>query len=355
MTTTRPSRPPILEARAMLRAAVWLAVVAAGLSARPAEAQRLGRRFRPSPAPAPARQPAAPAARTPAPPPRPATDGGAAGAAGAKREAGKPAPPAGERRGPTPAPKPPQTTALPARGDADRGASGTLRAADLAWGGIVPFSADWRRVHPAAWTPEDDAPMVRLAVGDDEPTTAEGATAPARESRAAGSVLAASNAEPVPLLFPEEAPAAGAAPEAAADGTVSVLVRDGETPDGSAGGPRPAGEARPAIDDARQAPWMPLGAFAALPAGGSAEAVPHVFLELALHRDGRVRGNYFDALADTVHPVSGRLDRQTGTVTWRVARGPECTTPAEGLTAGRADVRVEGPGGGRTWTLFSLE
>jgi hypothetical protein len=362
MTIHRPPRLVIPEARATLRAAAWLAVLAACLPARSAEAQRLGRRFRAAPAPArqplPPSAPTAPTSRSPSAQPRSAAEGGAAGAAGAKREAGKPAPAAGERRGPTPAAERPQTTALPTRGgpataEAPR-APGTLRGADVAWGGIVPFSADWRRVHPAAWTPDDAAPTVRLAAGDDEPTAAEGAPAPARESPAAGSVLAASNAEPAPLLFPADAPPADAA-AAAADGTVSVLLRDGDPLDGPSPGARPAAEAPPAADDARQAPWLPLGTFAALPAGGAADAVPHVFLELALHRDGRVRGNYFDALADTVQPVAGRLDRQTGTVTWRVARGPECTTPAEGLTSGRAEVRVEGPGGARTWTLLGLE
>ncbi|MFM7251132.1 MAG: hypothetical protein ACKO5R_14635 [Planctomycetaceae bacterium] len=347
MTIRRPPRLVIRDARATLRAAAWLAVVAALLPARPAEAQRLGRRFRASPTPS--RQPlppSAPASRAPATPPRSASEGGAAGAAGTKRDTGKPA--AGDRRGPTPAAERPQTTAAPP-------APGVMRAADLAWAGVVPFSADWRRAHPAAWAPEDDAPMIRLAVGDGEPTAAEGAAAPAREARAAGSVLAASGAEPVPLLFPDDTPAADAAPAVAADGTVSVLLRGGDPAEGSAPTGRPAAEAQPALDDARQAPWLPLGTFAALPPGGSAEAVPHVFLELALHRDGRVRGNYFDALADSVQPVAGRLDRQTGTVTWRVARGPECTTAAEGLTSGRAEVRVEGPGGERTWTLLSLE
>lgn len=358
MTIRRPPRLVIRDARVTLRAAAWLAVAAACLPARPAEAQRLGRRFRA--APAPARQPlpsSAPASRAPSMPPRSASEGGAAGAAGTKRDAGKPA--AGDRRGPTPAAERPQTTAAPPRGgagDADAPpAPGAIRAADVAWAGVVPFSPDWRRAHPAAWAPEDDAPMVRLAVGEGEPTAAEGAAAPEREARAAGSVLAASGAAPVPLLFPDDTPAADAAPAVAADGTVSVLLRDGEPADGPKPAARAAAVAQPAIDEARQALWLPLGTFAALPAGGSAEAVPHVFLELALHRDGRVRGNYFDALADTVQPVAGRLDRQTGTVTWRVARGPECTTPAEGLTSGRAEVRVEGPGGERTWTLLSLE
>lgn len=352
MTTHRPPRPTIPEARAALRVAAWLAVLTACLPARPAEAQRAGRRFRA--APAPARQPLPPSAATPRSPaarPRSATEGNAPGAAGTKREAGRPAPAAGER---------PQTTALPSRGGPAAGETppvpGTLRAADMAWGGVVPFSEDWRRVHPAAWTTDDESPPVRLAAADDEPTAAEGPTAPVPESRAAGSVLAASDAAPAPLLFPDDAPAAPAAPQAvAADGTVSVLLRDGDPPAAEPSAPRPAAERLRALDDARQAPWLPLGTFAALPAGGAAEAVPHVFLELALHRDGRVRGNYFDALADSVQPVTGRLDRQTGTFTWRVARGPECTTPAEGLTSGRAEVRVEGPDGGRTWTLLALE
>ena len=197
--------------------------------------------------------------------------------------------------------------------------------------------------------------MIRLAVGDGEPTAAEGAAAPAREARAAGSVLAASGAEPVPLLFPDDTPAADAAPAVAADGTVSVLLRDGGPAEGSAPTGRPAAEAQPALDDARQAPGCRWARSRRCRPAAPRRRCRTCSWSWRCTATVGVRGNYFDALADSVQPVAGRLDRQTGTVTWRVARGPECTTAAEGLTSGRAEVRVEGPGGERTWTLVSLE
>jgi len=138
----------------------------------------------------------------------------------------------------------------------------------------------------------------------------------------------------------------------AADGTVSVLARE---PGAARASPAPRGvTATVGLDDAKGSPWLALGTFAAVPSGSGDDTVPHVFLELSLHRDGRVRGNYFDALANAVQPVSGRLDRGTGTVSWRVARGPEFTTSAEGLTSGRAEVLIGAAGRERSWTLLGL-
>ena len=107
-------------------------------------------------------------------------------------------------------------------------------------------------------------------------------------------------------------------------------------------------------DDA-SSPWLPLGAFAAVPAGGVDALAPHLFLELSLHRDGTVRGNYFDAVSDAVQPVAGRFDRETGSLTWRIgSRGAEFETTADGLAAGRVEATVRRGTHERTWVLIGL-
>jgi hypothetical protein len=80
-----------------------------------------------------------------------------------------------------------------------------------------------------------------------------------------------------------------------------------------------------------------------------------VFLELALHRDGTVRGNYFDAVSDAVHPVTGRFDRENGSLSWRIGSGgAEFETTAEGLAGGRGEATVRRGTTERPWLLIAL-
>jgi hypothetical protein len=143
--------------------------------------------------------------------------------------------------------------------------------------------------------------------------------------------------------------------DAAADGTVSVLVRDGTGPSSSA---KPTADASATISLSHEdssSPWLPLGTFAAVPAGSDRSLAPHLFLELALHRDGTVRGNYFDAVSDAVHPVTGRFDRETGAHSWQVGSGgAKFEATAEGLAGGRGEATVSRGTTERPWLLIGL-
>ena len=102
-------------------------------------------------------------------------------------------------------------------------------------------------------------------------------------------------------------------------------------------------------------PWLPLGTFAAVPAGSDRALAPHLFLELALHRDGTVRGNYFDAVSDSVHAVTGRFNRETGLLSWQIGSGgAEFETTAEGLAGGRGEATVRRGTTERPWVLIGL-
>jgi hypothetical protein len=74
-----------------------------------------------------------------------------------------------------------------------------------------------------------------------------------------------------------------------------------------------------------------------------------------LHRDGTVRGNYFDAVSNAVHPVTGRFDRETGSLAWRIGSGgAEFEATAEGLAGGRGEATVRRGTTERPWVLISL-
>jgi hypothetical protein len=161
-----------------------------------------------------------------------------------------------------------------------------------------------------------------------------------------GSLPAAAAAAPKPNTLAEDT---------AADGTVSVLVRDGA---GRSSIAKPIADASATVSlspEDSSSPWLPLGTFAAVPAGGDRTLAPHLFLELAVHRDGTVRGNYFDAVSDAVHPVSGRFDRDTGSLSWQIGSGgAEFETTAEGLAGGRGEATVRRGSTERPWLLIGL-
>lgn len=337
----------------------FVALVLVLLTTSSAEAQRVGRRFRSAPAARP------PANALPAPPRAPASAPPPAAAPGTPRNAA-----AKERPQTTANPTPKADTPTDAP-DAPH-APGTVSAADVAWQGVVPFSDHWRRLHPSAWRAEATEAEVALAAGEGEPTSAERLASHDEPAPMAGSVLVAGFREPALLVFPDD-PAASAgdhghssaadaessAASPAEDGTVSVLVRN----DAGPGAPADQGirAAEPGLlvsslgsDDPKAPVWLPLGAFAAVPARSEDLAVPHVFLEVSLHRDGRLRGNYFDALSDAVHPLEGWFDRDAGLLRFRVGRGAEFEAPADGLAAGRGRATVRSGDTERSWTLIGL-
>ncbi len=377
----------------VMRRRFWgaLAILLLLATSTPAEAQRPGRRWRSAP-PAPRAQP------TPRPTPQPSAQAGAraapqAGNQQAGTQPASPKPPAaggkeakgtGEgKNSATSETKPgkniPQTAAKP---EAPPSPLSTAASDTLSWDGPAPFSEDWRIDHPGAWRPEEGAGDVELAGGSRVPTRVDTGSVDVaqwttRDRRSEivtpRSVLQASAEVALPdeaippsdlVVFPgaegalpAAAIAAPAAPAATTspDGTVSVLVREGA--EGAAIAEPTAGTSATVSlsQEESSSPWLPLGTFAAVPAGSDRSLAPHLFLELALHRDGTVRGNYFDAVSDAVHPVTGRFDRETGSLSWRIGSGgAEFATTAEGLAGGRGEATVRRGTTERPWLLIAL-
>lgn len=372
-----------------------LAVLLLVVSSVPAEAQRPSRRWRSAP-PAPRVQTAPRAPQSSAAAAAPRTGSQQAGtqpsspkqpAVGGKegKQEGKTASSQDKQPGKQPGKETPQTSANPetppppSTGDSDQ----------LVWDGPAPFSEAWRADHPGAWRPEEGAGEIVLAGGASVPTRVDSgavdvaqwtirdrqtdATAPRSVLQASAEQASAEQALPdgaIPpsdlIVFPgaEGGVPAAAIPAAspntlagdtAADGTISVLVRDGVGPSSTA---KPIAGASATVSLALEdssSPWLPLGTFAAVPAGSDRSLAPHLFLELALHRDGTVRGNYFDAVSDSVHAVTGRFNRETGLLAWQIGSGgAEFETTAEGLAGGRGEATVRRGTTQRPWVLIGL-
>jgi hypothetical protein len=61
--------------------------------------------------------------------------------------------------------------------------------------------------------------------------------------------------------------------------------------------------------------WQPLGIFALV--RGEEQTSDKLF-QLALNREGLIRGNYYDAIADSTLPVFGSVDKKTQRAAWSI-------------------------------------
>ena len=62
--------------------------------------------------------------------------------------------------------------------------------------------------------------------------------------------------------------------------------------------------------------WMPLGVFAIV--SNESQTQSDKTIQLALNKDGVIRGNLQDSLSDTVKPVTGSVDKETQRVAFRI-------------------------------------
>lgn len=403
-----PARRSILTTRAL--GPVPVAILLLLATTLTAEAQRPGiggRRWRSAP-PAPSIQPppagtrpsaapgSIPSVKAPDGSGQPATGKGQARGSGAdpskdsraaKNKRSNPPPP-GKKQ----ADDRPQTTGASPQGrpqPALAAASTATPSILPVWDGPSPFSDAWRADHPGAWRPDDGTADVVLAGGSRLPTSVEpgdvdlarwtATDAPAGSGETQSVLQASSDAEtavapgddlvifpgadgslPIAALAPGDSLPSGqstaaSAEQVAADGTVSVLVREQASSASDAVAAQADRVSASISQDDWTSPWLPLGAFAAVPNAAGEAVAPHVFLELSLHRDGTVRGNYFDAVSDAVHPVSGRFDRETGSLSWRIGGGgAEFSTTVDGLAKGRVAATVRRGTTERTWQLIAL-
>ena len=75
------------------------------------------------------------------------------------------------------------------------------------------------------------------------------------------------------------------------------------------------GQAAPAEPDAN---WLPLGVFAL-----SQKDIPdtNMVIQLALSKEGVIKGTFYNTSTDTVRPLKGRIDKKTQRAAWMFADG----------------------------------
>jgi hypothetical protein len=76
-----------------------------------------------------------------------------------------------------------------------------------------------------------------------------------------------------------------------------------------------AGQIADSGQEATNEEWMPLGVFALIVEG---QTQPDKLVQLALNKEGIIRGNYQDMLTDSVIPVTGAVDKETQRVALRL-------------------------------------
>lgn len=100
--------------------------------------------------------------------------------------------------------------------------------------------------------------------------------------------------------------------------------------------------------------WLPLGVFATAPKGA---AQAHVYQQLAVSKKGELKGNYYDAISNTVQPVSGAIDRETRKATWTVGKsgGASFETTLDGLVKTPSSVTMKSGGSVQEWELVQVQ
>lgn len=291
----------------------------------PAAPERASPGIASSPAPAPSSAPAPTPAPAPAPPSGVTPPAG--GPSASVPQTARIAPPADAAQPPgqkpvagggveeIPAPRPSATNAA-----ASTAAASTTGAA-------TAFSSAWHARHPEAWKPARlsaspwkvaDVATVTAWIG--QPVVrADG-------SAGAGKVAPASAQAPVQP---------GSAPDG--DGLRSVLVL-----------PSGQGEDGDAADE-----WLPLGVFAVAPPGGAAG---HNYQQLAVDRSGAIKGTFYDAISDTVLPITGTVDKGSLRATWTVgANGSRFEAAVAAFSAAPGTVAVTSGGATRELELVPID
>ncbi len=219
---------------------------------------------------------------------------------------------------PTPRPTPAQSPA----------GQPTVAAATPVAAESVAFTADWYAKHPEAWRPAKsqadwwkNADVAAITAWLGQPVQLVMAAGTAADS---GSAVAT----------------AGGA-DAGADGLQSVLVLP-------AGHQNAAGPA--------DADWLPLGVFAVVPPGTQESDQAHNYQQLAIDRQGAIRGNFYDTISGTVQPITGTVDRTSLVASWTVgANGSRFTAPRELFEGQARTVSMASGGQSRDLQLMPVQ
>lgn len=99
--------------------------------------------------------------------------------------------------------------------------------------------------------------------------------------------------------------------------------------------------------------WLPVGVFALV---RNENQHPQVIIQLALDKQGILRGNYTDEVSGHTMPIQGAVDEQTQRAAWVVAGNMQSVTEAglHNLTESEAPVLIHRNGKTDHWILVRL-
>jgi hypothetical protein len=113
-----------------------------------------------------------------------------------------------------------------------------------------------------------------------------------------------------------------------------------------------------ADDDAKASSdeqWLPLGVFAM---SHDQQTKANLILQLAVNKDGIIRGNYTATLADDTQPLQGSVDKKTQRAAWTIGSKKENVfeTGIDNLTKDEAPLLVHlGKDKTEQWTLVRVK
>jgi hypothetical protein len=99
--------------------------------------------------------------------------------------------------------------------------------------------------------------------------------------------------------------------------------------------------------------WMPLGVFAMV---RDEKQHPTLILQLAVNKDGILRGNYTDEVTDNTQPIQGAVDPQSQRAAWTVGDNQFCVMEAGlvNLTQNELPALIHKNGTTQRWLLVRL-
>jgi hypothetical protein len=194
-------------------------------------------------------------------------------------------------------------------------------------GRTQPFTPAWYSEHPDAWQYTHPHADLWAVAGVAGLTNWLGYPAAASATAATSTAVAAASATTI------------------AAGTEAAATATATSTDGNA-----SSAAAPPSD----LEWMPLGVYATGPKNATQA---HVYQQLAVSKQGELKGNYYDSITNTTQPVSGAIDRETRKAGWKVGGkgGATFETTLDALMKTPSDVTMKSGGAEHEWELVQVQ
>ncbi len=99
--------------------------------------------------------------------------------------------------------------------------------------------------------------------------------------------------------------------------------------------------------------WLPIGVFAMV---RNEQQHPQLFLQMAVNKQGTIRGNYTDETTDHTRPIHGAVDKTTQRMAWIVGDNIDAVMEAglSNLTKGEATALLHKNGQTERWLLVRM-